>query len=125
VATKTVQVLTDDVDGTELTPGEGRTVYFSFEGDDYSIDLSDDNYRRFASEIEVWASKAFRPGAVVGRQRASARARTRARTGRSSAAPIPTVDMKDRRVWARDSGYPVSTRGRLPGAIHAAYAAVH
>jgi len=119
VTSSTVPILTDDVDGTELRPGQGQTVYFSFESNDYTIDLSDENYEKFAAEIEVWASKAFQPAGESGQRRARARAR------RSSARAVPAVDRTHLRRWARANGYPVSARGRLPGQIHAAYAAAH
>ena len=112
--------MTDDLDGTELKPGQGQTVRFSFEGSDYAIDLSDKNYKRFAAEIEVWASKAHQPEptAPAGRRRAPSRAKTTAKAANGT-------DIKAVRDWARDNGYTVSGRGRVSTEIRDAYTAVH
>jgi len=120
VAIRTVQVITDDLDGTELKPGQGRTVRFSFDGSDYAIDLSDKNVKRFTAEIEVWTSKAHPPEETspAGRRR---RARTSGTTARTAAA----TDTKAVRDWARDNGYTVSGRGRVSTEIRDAYTAAH
>jgi hypothetical protein len=41
MARKTLIQLTDDIDGTPMTDGAGRTVTFALEGTTYEIDLSD------------------------------------------------------------------------------------
>ncbi len=117
MAVRTLQVITDDMDGTDLKPGQGKTVRFSFDGSDYVIDLSDKNYKRFAAEIEVWASKAHPPEPAPP-------ARRRGRPSKPAARPA-TSDMKAVRDWARDNGYTVSARGRVSSEIHDAYTAAH
>ncbi len=119
MAIRTLQVITDDFDGTELKPGQGQTVRFSFEGNDYAIDLSDKNYKRFAAEIEVWASKAHTPQDAV-----PAAQRRATRSGRA-AAKAAGPDMKAVREWARDNGHTVSERGRVSTQIRDAYTAAH
>ena len=118
VAIRTLQVMTDDMDGTELKPGQGQTVRFSFDGAEYAIDLSDKNYKRFAAEIGVWASKAHTP------EEPTPPARRRGRPAKSAARP-PASDMKAVRDWARDNGYTVSGRGRVSTEIRDAYTAAH
>lgn len=118
MAIRTLQVITDDFDGTELKPGQGRTVRFSFEGNDYAIDLSDKNFKKFAAEIEVWASKAHPPEELV------PAARRRARAGRG-AVKTAASDTKAVRDWARENGYTVSGRGRVSTEIADAYTAAH
>jgi len=118
VAIRTLQVITDDFDGTELKPGQGQTVRFSFEGSDYAIDLSDKNYKRFTAEIEVWASKAHSPeNAAPGAPRRTWSSR--------AAAKAAGPDMKAVRAWARENGHAVSERGRVSTEIREAYTAAH
>ena len=121
MTTRTLQVMTDDFDGTELKPGQGQTVRFSFEGTDYSIDLSDKNVKKFSTEIGVWVAKAH----TVKDTALAARRRSRAgRTGRSSV-KTSAADMKALRDWAREHGYTVSERGRVPTEVRDAYTTAH
>lgn len=118
MAIRTLQVMTDDFDGTELKSGQGQTVRFTFEGNDYAIDLSDKNYKRFTAEIEVWASKAHSP------EKATPGALRRARAGRATARAAGS-DNKAVRAWARENGHAVSERGRVSSEIRDAYTAAH
>ncbi len=120
MAIRTLQVITDDMDGTDLKPGQGKTVRFSFDGSDYVIDLSDKNYKKFAAEIEVWASKAHPPEQPAPAARRRGRSTKLTRSTASSAS-----DMKAIRDWARDNGYTVSARGRVSTEIRDAYSAAH
>lgn len=120
MAIRTLQVMTDDFDGTELKPGQGQMVRFSFEGSDYAIDLSDKNYKRFTAEIEVWASKAHSP------EKAAPGALRRTRSNR--AAPKASgsgPDIKAVRAWARENGHAVSERDRVSTEIRDACTAAH
>ncbi len=116
-----LQVMTDDFDGTELKVGQGQTVRFSFEGTDYAIDLSDKNAKKFAAEIEVWAAKAHTP------DHPTPASQRRARAGRNArgSSRTPVTDMKALRDWAREHGYTVSERGRVPTEVRDAYTAAH
>lgn len=117
MTTRTIQVMTDDFDGTELKPGHGQTIRFSFDGTDYAIDLSDRNVKRFTTEIGPWVAKAHTPDRTTPRRRPR---RAGPGTVRTSAA-----DMKALREWARDHGYILSERGRVPTEIRDAYTAAH
>ena len=118
---RTLQVMTDDFDGTELKPGQGQTVRFSVEGTDYAIDLSDKNVNRFTAEVGLWVAKAHPPEDAV------PTARRRSRTGRTGRGSVktPAADMKAIRDWAREQGYTVSERGRVPTEVRDAYTAAH
>jgi hypothetical protein len=47
------------------------------------------------------------------------------RTGRAAKVVEPSVDAAELRSWARAHGYTVSDRGRVPGAVAAAYREAH
>ena len=55
---KTQIVLVDDIDGTEAVD----TVYFSYEGVNYEIDLNEEHIQEFAESISKWIEAARRVG---------------------------------------------------------------
>jgi len=95
-----------------------ETVAFTVEGQSYECELCDPHLTEFREAMEIWSSHSR---TVTGGRRASAGGRgTRRRTivgdGPSTA---------DVREWARAEGIPVSSRGRVPAELHAAFAAAH
>lgn len=113
MAKETVVRLIDDLDGSVLE-AEGTTVEFGIEGQTYEIDLSPDNLDRFRKALEpfVSAGRPVRGKASVPRGR---RSRAATRNDRQTAV----------RDWARENGYAVGERGRLPGEVLAAYEAAN
>ncbi|ANI90962.1 histone-like nucleoid-structuring protein Lsr2 [Dietzia timorensis] len=103
--------LIDDIDGTALGE-EGVTIYFGLNGTDYSIDLSKENADEFYGVLDPYVRNA---------QKVSANSR---RGGGKSRAEKGT-DSKAVRDWARENGYDVSDRGRIPADILRAFAAAH
>lgn len=102
----------DDLDGSNLG-SVANTISFSFEGKEFSIDLSDENAARFR---EVMAPYVEHGHPVTG---------TRAKSARKAASRSSTGNTKAIREWARDNGYEVSDRGRIPVDIMEAYAAAN
>lgn len=43
MATRTTTIITDDLDGTELHPGQGETLTFALDGRTHEIDLTDEH----------------------------------------------------------------------------------
>lgn len=99
----------DDLDGTEL--GDSATVIsFSFDGKDYSIDLGDENAREFRDVMAPYVEAGRR--VYGGSRRAPRKASSKKSAGNTKAV----------RQWAKDNGYDVSERGRIPADVMAAYA---
>ena len=98
----------DDLDGTELGD-TANVVSFSFDGKDYSIDLSDENAETFR---EVMA-----PYVEAGRREYG----TGRKPARKSASKSSARNTKAIREWAKANGYNVSERGRIPADVMAAY----
>ena len=100
MAKTTIEVLTDDLDGSEIKPGKGSTVHFAFEGSTYEVDLSDKHRR----ELE----KALAPYIAAARQVTGKNIRRK--PARSSA-----TDPSEIRAWARENGFPeIAEHGRIP-----------
>lgn len=116
MAKKTITILTDDLDGTEL-PAGSRSTRFSLDGVDYEIDLSAENARALADALSPYISAARRLGGT-GRGASTARPRTRAAGG--DADRLAAI-----RSWAQGNGYTVGDRGRIKAEIVDAYEAAH
>lgn len=98
MATKTITTLIDDIDGTEAT----RTVTFSYDKINYSIDLNDANAKDFSDAFKAYIKFAT----VIG-------------TRRSSNGPVKSNkgELDAARTWLRANGQEVSDRGRIKGEL--------
>ncbi|MET3860720.1 hypothetical protein ABIE38_001642 [Dietzia sp. 2505] len=102
----------DDIDGTELGE-EANSISFAFEGKEYSIDLSDENADAFREVMAPYIDAGHR---VTG---------GRNKPARKAAAKSSSGDTKAIREWARENGFEVSDRGRIPADVMEAYAAAN
>ncbi len=111
MARKIVHQIIDDIDGTVLDPGEGESVHFSVDGKGYEIDLTEENARKLRDALAPFISAGRRSGAQA--------------TKRTRATASSSHDLSRVRQWARENGYTVSDRGRVPGAVLDAYDAAN
>ncbi|HLI38260.1 MAG TPA: Lsr2 family protein [Streptosporangiaceae bacterium] len=107
MAQKVQVLLVDDLDGGEAS----ETVTFGLDGTTYEIDLSSVNADKLRKELGNYVAHA-RKVSSPGRRR-----RARTGPGRERSAEI--------RSWAKQHGYHVSERGRIPGNIVSEYEASH
>ena len=118
MARRIVHQLVDDLDGTVLEVGEGETVHFSLDGVAYEIDLTDDNAAGLRAALSPYRDAARSiSGARAASRGGSAGARQQRRSGQRDLGPI--------RKWAKDNGYQISERGRIPASVIDAYEAAH
>ncbi|MFF4160500.1 Lsr2 family protein [Streptomyces sp. NPDC001678] len=106
MAQKVQVLLVDDLDGGEAD----ETVTFALDGKSYEIDLTTGNADKLREALQDYVKAARRTGG-----RASA-ARGKVRT---AAAGSP--DTAKIRAWAKENGYSVNDRGRVPAEIREAY----
>ncbi len=107
-------VLTDDLDGSEAT----QTLNYTVDGQEYEIDLSEENIQRFHEALEPFVSKS-RP--VERRLIPTPTRRTgQRRSGGSGRDDIPQI-----RAWAESQGMDVSARGRIKKEVIEAYDRAH
>lgn len=113
---RTVRItLVDDLDGKELTPDEGSTVTFSFEGKDYEIDLSTKNSAALEKALAKYIDAARR----VTKAQAT---KGRNRTGRLALVEAgDRTDPKVVRAWAQENGVELADRGRIPAEVMEKY----
>jgi hypothetical protein len=110
-----VHQLVDDLDGSILDVGEGETVLFSLDGTAYEIDLTDGNAAALRDAFAPYVSAARSISSSRGAS--SEASRRRRRPGQQDYSAI--------RSWAKDNGYQVSERGRVPASVIEAYEAAH
>jgi hypothetical protein len=112
LAQKTLIQLVDDLDGTALTAGTGKTVTFALEGVSYEIDLS----HAHADQL----TDALAPYVAAGRKVGGRTSAVRPAGPKSDPAELKKI-----RDWAGKNGLTVSSRGRISAAVRDAYNAAH
>ncbi|RKN42938.1 histone-like nucleoid-structuring protein Lsr2 [Streptomyces hoynatensis] len=111
MAQKVQVLLLDDLSGGEAE----ETVTFALDGKTYEIDLNSENADKLRSALE--------PYVKAGRRAGGGRA-ARGRGGRAAAPSGGTGGSQDTakiRAWAKENGYEVNDRGRVPANIREAY----
>jgi Lsr2 len=111
VAQKIQTLFIDDIDGGAA---EG-TVRFALDGTEYEIDLNAKHSEELRSALGKYVSHARKVG---GAARRAGRAAGRASRGASSA--LNTTEIRN---WAREQGYDIKDRGRVPADLVAKYQA--
>jgi hypothetical protein len=120
MAQKVLTVLTCDLDEEEVPAAE--TVTFGFDGSTYAFELCEQHLEEVNEIFHAWIGAARRAGA--GRRRSassvpSAPSRPRSGSGASRSGA------SDIRTWARENGFSVSERGRIPVEVRTAYEEAH
>jgi hypothetical protein len=114
VVQKTQVILVDDIDGSEAD----ETVTFALDGVTYEIDLNSAHASELRDAFGTWVGHARKQQGRAGGGRSTGGGG--ARRGRTDKAQLAKV-----REWARENGYTVSDRGRIPGNVLEAFQAAH
>ncbi|MEV4439823.1 Lsr2 family protein [Streptomyces sp. NPDC049577] len=107
MAQKVQVLLVDDLDGGEAD----ETVTFALDGKTYEIDLNTDNADKLRAALEPYTKSGRRTGGRAAAGRGKVRA----------AASAGSPDTAKIRAWAKENGYSVNDRGRVPAEIREAY----
>jgi nucleoid-associated protein Lsr2 len=111
VAQKIQTLFIDDIDGGAA---EG-TVRFALDGTEYEIDLNARHSEELRSAIGKYVTHARKVGG--GARRAG---RAAGRTSRGAGSSLNTTEIRN---WAREQGYDIKDRGRVPADLVAKYQA--
>ncbi|XHM66163.1 Lsr2 family protein [Streptomyces nigra] len=107
MAQQIVTQLIDDLDGSEAS----ETIVFGLDGRTYEIDLTDKNAAKLRKALAPYVDK--------GRKMSQTRGGRRGGATQSAASSGDTALI---RAWAKENGYEVNDRGRVPAEIKEAYA---
>ncbi|WP_255953205.1 histone-like nucleoid-structuring protein Lsr2 [Streptomyces odontomachi] len=110
MAQKVQVLLVDDLDGGEAD----ETVTFALDGKTYEIDLTTSNADKLRGLLEPY----LKGGRRTGGRASGGRGKARAAAGSSQ-------DTAQIRAWAKENGYEVNDRGRVPANIRQAYEDSH
>jgi hypothetical protein len=114
MAQRTVIAYYSDLSGTEIDE-QGVGVRFELDGTAYEIDLAKDEQDALRTALAPFVAAARPAGTQAeGRPRASVTA-----PGRNDPSPWAM------REWARQNGFDVPTRGRVPELVREAYRAAN
>ena len=111
MAQKHIVRLVDDLTGDDAA----ETVTFALDGSRYEIDLSADNAAKLRDTLSVYIANARHPARTSARPTGGVRRGSRA--DREQTAAI--------RAWARNNGFEIGDKGRIPTAVIDAYNAAH
>ena len=111
MAQKIQTLFIDDIDGGAA---EG-TVRFALDGTEYEIDLNAKHSEELRSAIGKYVTHARKVGG--GARRAG---RAAGRTSRGAGSALNTTEIRN---WAREQGYDIKDRGRVPADLVAKYQA--
>ncbi len=106
-------ILEDDLDGGSAD----ETVTFALDGVAYEIDLKSDNAEKLRGLLAPYVDK--------GRKQSGRLTSARRTGGRAVARPAAGADTAKIRTWAKDNGYSVNDRGRVPSNVREAYEAAN
>jgi hypothetical protein len=101
----------DDLSGAVIAEGDGETVSFALDGQQYSIDLTSKNADKMRKAFAEYVAAAAKVGRRTGR------------TARSGQSGGPSA--REIRDWAKRSGFEVPDRGRIPASVREAFQAAH
>jgi hypothetical protein len=114
VAQKVQVLLVDDLEGGEAD----ETVTFALDGVAYEIDLTTANAGKLRELLAPYTDK--------GRKQSGRSAGGRGRGRAVAARPVGgNPDTAKMRAWAKEQGYEVNERGRVPSNIREAYEKAH
>lgn len=107
MAQKVITIYTDDLTGEETEEAQTHTI--AIDGIAYEIDLGPDSYDKLMEAVG--------PFLTNGRKASRAGKAAKSRSAGSSA----SGDTAKIRAWAKENGYEVNERGRVPADIREAY----
>jgi hypothetical protein len=111
VAQKITTLFIDDIDGGAA---EG-TVRFALDGTEYEIDLNAKHSDELRSALGKYVTHARKVGGAARRA-----GRTAGRASRGAGSALNTTEVRN---WARENGYDIKDRGRVPADLVAKYQA--
>jgi Lsr2 len=110
-------VITDDLDGSS----GAQTITYSFEGQEYEIDLAEKNLEKLREALKPYLDKSRR----VERQALLPTSTRGTRRRSSSGGGSGRTDLAEIRTWAQANGYQVAERGRIKKDVIDAYDEAH
>lgn len=103
-----------DLSGKEIDTTDGAynpSIPFGFDGTDYTIDLTADEFEKFSKVVRPYLDAATKVTKSSGKK--------------STKKPQDGPSAADVRGWAKENGYEVPERGRIPKEVRDAFDAAN
>jgi hypothetical protein len=104
MAQEVITTLVDDLDGTEISNGQGETIRFAIDGTSYEIDLTDGNAEKLRDALQPYIDNGRRTARNTAPQARPA----------STSSSNSREELTAAREWLKNNGHQVSDRGRVP-----------
>ncbi|MBZ8176695.1 Lsr2 family protein [Corynebacterium poyangense] len=104
MARKEVIQYFDDLDNSPLSQDQVETVQFRLDNQEYELDLSAENARKFREVLSPYLDNARKVNATRRRRRASSN---------NGGAAAYGIDPSEVRAWAEANGIQVNKRGKI------------
>jgi len=117
MAKSTIDVYTDDIDGSDAK----GTVLFGYAGKNYEIDLNEKHTARIEKEMDFWLKHAREVHSEPVRRRG----RPRGSRNRATVPSRSKEELAQIRDWAAKNDHTVSPRGRIAASVLEAYDEAH
>jgi hypothetical protein len=125
MAERVIRQIIDDLDHTEIVEGQGERIEIGFRGVAYQLDLSKANVAKLEKALAPYIEAAT-TAAADGDSPRPAKKTPRSRTANKRTRRRPAkAQLSDIRAWAIENGYSVSSRGRIPADVVAAFETAH
>ena len=111
MAQKITTLFIDDIDGGQAN----GTVRFALDGTEYEIDLNEAHSEELRSALGKYVTHARKVGGAARRA-----GRGAGRGGRGAGSAQNTTEIRN---WARENGFDIKDRGRVPADLVAKYQA--
>ena len=111
MAQKITTLFIDDIDGGQAQ----GTVRFALDGTEYEIDLNAKHSEELRSALGKYVTHARKVGGAARRA-----GRVAGRASRGAGSTLNTTEIRN---WARENGYDIKDRGRVPADLVAKYQA--
>jgi hypothetical protein len=112
MAQKYIVQLVDDLTQQPIEDGTGESVRFALDGVSYTIDLTGEHASELRNTLSPYVSAARKADVAV-------------KSKSSGSSRGSKGDLKAIREWANQNGFTVSSRGRIPSDVQAAYNAAN
>lgn len=110
MAQRVITTLVDDITGGDAD----ETITFGLDGKTYEIDLNAKNSKKLRAALDDF----IKAGRKTGGKTSGKTTSSRTKTGKAGNNGHSTSDIRN---WAKENGYNVNDRGRVPASIREAY----
>lgn len=125
MAKEVITRLIDDITKEPVEDGSGESIRFSVGGQEYEIDLSAKNAKKFHETMKFYTDHAAEVEPAPSAPPGAPRARRAASAAATRSTKMDKEQLAAMRTWLRANGHEVSDRGRIAQSLQDIYNEAH